>query len=325
MLEDVAVPVRSPVPEMSVGYLGDLVAWTFGDAMSGSEFSTKRELVRQAFDAAGYSWQKCLPDPDPDTTLVNAQRSGGIRVGPDILVKQIAKADKTASTVLCVYKREKRDGEVGDFWNPGARVRFQGDQVVATSMPDGTELDLCIAVAKQIAERTNHLLENVCNQELSHAIVAAGNASHWALFRRNTGGAYWISSAHSMRFRRLLDSLEKMGGFWPIIQPLFADGDGRTQRNVGEAASAAIAQELEQITKELDDPDKEVTPKIAENRKVKCRELMVKALLYREALSDRLEATKQAIAEAEKRFDDVMNLDEDEQVFASVLKEVSNA
>ena len=31
--------VYVPVPEMSIGYLGDMVAWTFGDALVGTEFS----------------------------------------------------------------------------------------------------------------------------------------------------------------------------------------------------------------------------------------------------------------------------------------------
>lgn len=274
---------RSPVPSEE-GYLGDLVAWTFGDAAEGKEFAVKRERVRQIFLDHGFDPDEVLMGGEAGRMLAWAPRSGGIKLGKGQFVKELARPNKDTPLALGVYERTAIKGEAGDDWQPGARVRIVNDIAVAMSPEGEPAIAGCLKKAEEIAARANFLVENVCNQELSAALVRAGQDCRWAQFRRGTGGAYWVPPYTAERYRGLLDALEKeRGGFWPIVQPLFGDSEGRTGANVNAAAVAAIVAELAEVSADLERCD-ELKQKTLEARVDRCRQIVLRANLYAVAL-----------------------------------------
>ncbi len=273
---------RSPVPSAD-GYLGDLVAWTFGDAAAGKEFSVGRYKVEDIFKEHGFDPKDLLLSGGIGRMLTLAPRSGGILPGKNLMVKELARPNKDTPVALGVYLRNP-GSESGDGWEMGARVRIHNGVAVAMP-PEGQQLSEpnCCVLAGQIADRANHLDDYVCNQELSGAIVRAGRECAWAQFRRGTGGAYWVPPHTAERFRGLLDALEKFGGFWPIVQPLFGDDEGRTSANVHAAALESLKSELEEVSADLEKAD-ELKKKTLEARVDRCREIVIRANLYAQAL-----------------------------------------
>ena len=163
-------------------------------------------------------------------------------------------------------------------------------------------------VARLIETEANDLLVNVKNNELSHAIIAAGNSLRWARFRK-AGGVYWVPSYGAPKFRALLDDLEKNSSdrFFATIQPLFGDGDGRTVRNLSAAAENEIVSELEELTADLEKAEKDgMLTKALETRIVRCQELLIRADLYGEVLRDTAGKYKEIADDMRARFSKVL-------------------
>lgn len=299
---------RSPVPSQE-GYLGDLVAWTFGDAKEGKEFAVKRTTVEALLARHGFDPAELLLEVDIGRMLTLAPRSGGILPGKNILVKELARPNKDTPVALGVYLRTA-GGESGDDYPMGARVRIANDFAVAM-LPEGASAGHpeCLKVADQIALRANFLAEHVCNQELSAALVIAGRTGcHWAQFRRGTGGAYWVPPHHAERYRNLLDELEKFGGFWPIVQPLFGDSDGRTAGNVHAAAIESLMAELAEVSADLERKD-ELKEKTREARIDRCRRIIIRANMYADALQGDLDKVVGNVNAVIEKYSDVLSYD----------------
>lgn len=295
---DTTTAKRSPVPVAVGGYLGDLVSWSFG------RFIASRTAVRQAFERNGFA--ACL-DYDlsaPERALSTATRSG-VRYGEDHVARKLERPNKDTPAAFGVYVKQPRDGEAGDDWVCGARVRIDAHSGLAVSMaPEGKPaLAGCMAVAGQIADRCNELIANVENDELSKAVVAAGRSVNWANFRK-AGGAYWVPSFGAPRLRALFDEIERLGQFAPTLQPLFADDGGRTARNVGTAAEDAIKGELDELVAALAEADSgELGTRGVKSRIAHCQEVLIRCEAYREALASKADVMGKSIADIMAKFE----------------------
>lgn len=290
------------------GYLGDMVAWTFGQASDGKEFAAPRAAVERVFDEAGFDPEEMLLGGEPGRMLAWAPRSGGIRFGKGQFVRELARPNKDTPLALGVYERTAIRGEAGDDWQPGARVRIVNGVAEAMSPEGLVEIPACLETAKRIAARANYLIDHVCNQELSAAVVRAGHESSWALFRRGTGGAYWVPPHSTEKVRGLLDALEKFGGFWPIVQPLFGDSDGRTGANVHQAALASLLAELAEVSADLENAD-ELKKKTLEARVDRCRAIVIRANHYAQALKGDLAKVIADVAEVSSKYEKLISYD----------------
>jgi hypothetical protein len=259
--------------------------------------------VRRTFERHGFD--ACL-DFDlsaPERALSTALRSG-IKFGELFSAAKLERPNKDTPAAVGVYERIPIDGEGGDVTECGARVRIESATGLAIVRPPEGKVERpgCIDVAEQIATRCNELLANVENQELSAAIVAAGRSVMWAAFRK-AGGAYWVPSNGAARLRGLFDELEAMGGFFPTLQPLFADDAGRTARNVGFAADEALRGELEELTADLARADGgELQQRGIKTRIAHCREVLIRCETYREALSTKADSIAAAIDKLMNKF-----------------------
>ena len=319
---------HSPVEAASTGrFLGDFVAWEFGAGEH--EFSSPRDQVHAVFEAHGFG--DCIEagEEDPGTALLRANRVGGIVRGRGIVVEPMERPNKDTPAAIAVYKKQTVEGETGDKIAPGARVRIDPatNRAVALPLEGSTTCEpQCLKVAEQIADRCNEILSNVKNKELSVALCLAGRSLYWAPFRRKVGGAYFVFAAQAPRWRALTDDLEKLGGFLATVQPLFVDGDGRSERNVARASEAAIEHEFAELVAELEDmKTRRVRQDSIDTQVAKCQELLIRSNLYRESLKERVTTIEARAAALRAEFQALLNPAPSDSVFVGIdeaLKEV---
>lgn len=284
------------------GYMGDLVAWRFDN------FRAPRAKVVDVFRANGFSAFFETDLSDPARALGQAFRSG-IDYGRSFIAKPMPKKNKDTAIAIGVYERVAKQGEGGDEWPCGARVRIVNDQAVAMPPEGAIGREPCIELAKRIAARSNSLMSTVENNELSNAIVFAGAQCMWAPFRQ-AGGVYWVHERNAARLRRLFDEVESLGGFFATVQPLFGDDEGRTMRNLEGAASSAIAAELASLAVEIENAQLgKLGKRAVESRIADCHELMIRAELYGAALADKLDGIKKTITEFRAKFGQAIGTD----------------
>ena len=305
--EAVAHAQRSPVPAMIGGYLGDLVAWQFARGLH--PFKAPRSKVADIFFDAGFA--ACLDTSleDPARAMSDAARHG--KIGGRIKVHELAKPNKDTPTAFGVYFREGVEGEKGDDWPCGARIRVEQGAVVALPPEGKLEIKECMVAALDIAKRANEALTHTFANELSDAIVAAGRSMYWASFRK-AGGVYWVHETKAPRIRKLLAALEELGGFWATLQPLFGDSDGLSARNVSMAAESALEAELTELAADLAKAkEKGMRDASLEAREVRCQELTLRISLYRDALAERTTIITQRLERIRKEFGSLLKTDDD--------------
>jgi hypothetical protein len=295
---------RSPVPSATKeGFVGDIVAWEFADD---DGFSVPRDVVRAIFERHGFN--DCVGDDrsDPANALTRALRAGGTKKGRGIVVEPMERKNKDTPAAVAIYVKATNEGETGDDWQGGARVRIDPTTNLAIALPlegQPNPNPRCFAIAEALAKKANELMDRVTNQELSAALTAAGKQTLWAAYRRKCGGVYFIFSSHAPRYRALLDDLEKCSGFWATVQPLFGDSDGRTMRNVTAATEYALEKELSDLREDMEKLKADGMRQHAlDARVVKCQELIVRASLYRTVLAERSDLITKEVEQLRKQF-----------------------
>lgn len=226
--------------------------------------------------------------------------------GRDLIVKQMVKKKSDTSAAFAVYRKFSVEGEKGDNWVPGARIRIVNGVAVALGMAGADGPDpACIPLAEKIAAKTNEMIESVTNTELSNALTHAGrNLAYWATYRRKMGGVWFVLAKFSPSFRELLQGLAQFGGFYPIIQPLFVDNSGHTKKNVSYAAEGVLEAELKRLNTELKRAidDGKMRETTVEKRIVEVDDLLARADLYSSLLVGRAEDIKAKAVEVKEKF-----------------------
>lgn len=315
-----AVAKRSPLNLVGDGYLGDLVAWRF--ARGNEPFKAKRSEVRAVFEDHGFA--SCLDDRRADPVQAMAEAARSTRTGARVKILELARPNKDTPTAFGVYFREKGEGEGGDDWQCGARVRCEkhaGVDLIVALPPEGKiEIKQCMTAAAEMAKRANEHLSYTFANELSEAIIAAGERCYWASFRQ-AGGVYWIHASRAQRIRKLLDALEQLGGFWATLQPLYGDDEGRTMRNVGMAAELSLEAELEELAADLKKAEeKGMRPATLEAREVRCQEMAIRVSLYRDVLAGKTAAITQRLDAVRARFGKLLNVSKNDSAFDDLDK-----
>lgn len=285
----------------ATGYLGDLVAW---DIEADDGFSHRRNVVADLFERHGF-YDLVVRHRDPGSTLHAA--IAGVVKGRGIVVKSIDRKRSDTPACLGVYRKVSNQGEVGDDWHKGARVRVDSTTDLAVALPfEGQQVadPACLAVAEKIAGKANELYRSICNVELSTALCEAGRSVMWAAYRRKLGGVWFVYAAHAQRFRALLDDLEKLGGFYPIVQPVFVDSDQRSAGNVARASEGVLDKALAELEADLTKATAEgMSDAAIERRVAECAELVSRAELYGSLLAEKADDIAAKVAKIRAGFE----------------------
>lgn len=301
-------------------FVGDLISWDFGD----NAFSVPRARVREVFERFGFhDCVEAVDEIDPGTALGWTLRSGaGVKKGRGIVIDALDAHRKDTPAAVAIYRKETKQGESGDDWVGGARVRIDPTSNRAVALPlEGQSWsdERTAKIAEQVAERANEFIVNVMNTELSLALTAAGRQILWAPFRRKKGGAWFVYADNAAVFRGLLDELEKFGGFEPTIEPQFVDGEGRVERNVKRASEYTLEKELVRLKTDLDKAQKDgMRPSALERRVAECDELLARADLYKSMLREAADGIAKRIDGLKKNF--AQELDGGDSVFDDIDK-----
>ncbi len=246
--------------------LGIEVSWSFGHGQSDA-VELPRADVRDCFFAAGLDANHYVEAIDEDDALRRAARYA--KQSKRIVVRPLARPRKDTPRAYGIYARDERDGEAGDGWKCGARVRMSGLNAVclppegsATSDPD------CKQVGDEMAARANVVLDNCQNVDISNALCALGYASIWVNRRRNSGGVYLIRSdsdesrERAEKFVKVLKGIAKLSGrhaiggrsarayqFFPQIQEVYPKP--LTMASWGESAREDIEADVRGLIVEL--------------------------------------------------------------------------
>jgi hypothetical protein len=311
--------VRSPIGTN----VGQLVAWQFSrPGHNEGEFSIPRGIVRRIFVEHGFAGALGDRRADIEVALLQATRQGvtrGAVAGHGYFSEPFKQVDKGLPMAVGVYV-QLVEGSENEVWPCGARVRINAatGTCFADDPIDGAANPKAIMVAQDIARRANALTDTVTNNELSEAIRAAGESCYWAPFRK-TGGVYWMPDCEaSRRYCQLLLNLEKLGNFFPVIQPLAIDAGGLTVRNVSMAAEDALLREIADLDAELvkaKDAGKEIRESTVAKRLERCQGLMVQAESYRAILEGRVDELKVAIKATYEKFGEAIGKVGDDSAF----------
>lgn len=186
--------------------IGIEVSWSFGDG-DAEAVTLPRTLVRDALVKHGFKGE-LVEDLDADDTLRMALQTVKGR-SKEIVIQEMRRPRKDTPRAVGVYQVQAREGEGGDHVVCGARVRIQGDRIVAMAPEGGDVILPCMTVAAELARLSNSLLDNCINRDISNALVDIGWGSYWITRRLNSGGVYFIPAGdRAERFLALLHTIE---------------------------------------------------------------------------------------------------------------------
>jgi hypothetical protein len=186
--------------------MGVELSWSFGYG-SAEAVTIPRNVAERIIERNGFTPAVHLPRMDASRALKQAAKLAP--KSKTLVVKELARPNSDSPRVYGVYTRTARDGEKGDGWTMGARVRAVGD-CVNWLPPEGTHeygSKEAKRVAQEMNRRANLLVDNVFNQDLSNAFTSIGSELGWINRRRNSGGVYYMNNSRSAAtlVRLLLD------------------------------------------------------------------------------------------------------------------------
>jgi uncharacterized protein YukE len=168
--------------------IGIEVSWSFGDGNAES-VTLNRQVVKNLFIEKGFG--DLIEDVSPSDALVRAARLAP-RVR-DYKVVEFKRPNKDTPRSFGVYYVTTEEGESGDKFICGARVRIENDQAVYMYPEEGLENTSCMDIAAKMANTANKLSTQVINSDISSALLSIGHSQvFWISRRRNNGGVYYI-------------------------------------------------------------------------------------------------------------------------------------
>lgn len=239
---------------ISADAMGIEVSWSFGYG-SADDVQMPRELLERTCSRHGFAGVS----QEPLTPIKALKRA--VQLAPkreSHAIKQLARPNKDTPAAMGVYMRNAQEGEGGDEWTMGARVRVAGDELVALPpegeqhMHTGAE-----AIATDLAHTGNALINTAFNVDISVALVDIGNRCGWINRRRNSGGVYYLQSgSKAEQFVQLLRtlgahtaSLHPSHQFIPEIVEVFPRP--LSQATISDAAGHHFETKIDSLLKQL--------------------------------------------------------------------------
>lgn len=279
-------------------HIGDLTTWN----ATGVDMS--RELAREIFESEGFG--HLAPTIEPASALTRAGNE--VPKASKILVRAFARPRKDSPIALGFYVQEARDGESGDGYTCGARVRITSMKGAIALPPEAADsIDTAIAQAEQAAKRANHIMQNAQTVDVSTALIAAVKELG-AIPLRDRGGFYLVPVSACDKWRRFTAKFSAHG-----IEPITIEMHDAPS-NVKAAASAvrgSLESEIAELTTDLEKAETEGMKTGSIERRVKmCEDLTAKAELYRNVLQDAASGIAARLASLRAGFMSEMNASE---------------
>lgn len=291
--------------------LGAAVSWDFGDG-DACAVMVPRTAVRRALAENGFD-DKLIEDLDAGECIRRAKRlvprSGHV-------VKEMPRHKKDSPIVVGIYKHEARDGEVGDEFPPGARVRVNSITGRAECFPPegGSFIESCRERGEAMANIANEMLTNVINKDVSQALLRTVFSAGAFKERFNKGGTYYIPAGEqAQRFVQLLDDIAKLTAgnifaerFHPHVTIQFAEPC--TEASWRNSAAYSLEKELNGLMKDLTKIKKDgMRTSSIEGRAEQLESLLGRAKMYRGILGKVHQQLVDGIEHAQKEYDSVLN------------------
>lgn len=250
MLTDLGLPANASTKAI-VGKLRDTrptfmgveVNWSFGDG-DGVAVKIPREQVRDELVKAGFQRALVMPDEAHQTsddpkpiTIVEAMRTTARLGFGRVQVDKLRAPNPDTPAAFSFKIQEKGDGEKGDQFPMGARVRVDPHTGEAVALPPEGQtqftIDVCRKAAKRFANIANMMVSHATNRDLSQALLDAVCRVDGIGRIRNRGGSYMIPDdvdGNLDRFVDLLDAIRDATAdaglshrFIPDVEPKYSD------------------------------------------------------------------------------------------------------
>jgi len=182
-------------------HIGDLASW------NATHIDASRQAVTAIFAAEGFA--HLVPNIEPAAALIRAV--GEISKTSGFLVRPFARPHKDSPLAVGFYVQHAEDGESGDKYICGARVRITAAGLAEASPPEhAPAIADALAIAESTAVRANHLIEHAKTCDVSSALVAAIRELR-GIPLRERGGFYLLPIVSCERWRRLSTAVEQLG------------------------------------------------------------------------------------------------------------------
>lgn len=296
----------SPLIDKSA--MGVEVSWSFGNG-DAEAVDLPRADVLDIFSDHGFDVTNELA-MTVDGAIRRAARY--VRQDRHLVVRELAKPNKTTPRAYGVYKRIAREGESGDDWECHARVKVEGQSVVCLPPEQYShQLDLeVVKIGEGMATMARKCLDRVMNVDISQALTAAGSAGGWISRRRNAGGVYFIvRSKQAEAFVGVLqalaaetDRLPRWRRFAPQIQEVYPKP--LTMASWTESALDAFAADVASLKTQLGQmfTDGTMRDRTIEARAAECDALVAKAERYQLLLAGALPSITESLKQIKEAF-----------------------
>lgn len=290
-------------------FMGVEVNWSFGDG-DGVAVQIPREQVRDELVKAGFPRALVMPDESHQTkadlkpiTIVAAMRTTARLGFGRVQVDKLQAPNPDTPAAFGFKVQEKGEGEKGDRFPMGARVRIDPHTGEAVALPPEGQTTFTIKVCEQAAKRfakiANMMVSHATNRDLSQALLDAVCRVDGIGRIRNRGGSYMIpddSDGNLDRFVDLLDALRDATAneslahrFIPDVEPKYSDplSVAMWQRRAVEDFATDIESLLNDL-RTANDPNENMRTSTIEKRRDDVVSLVARANRMRETLAENL-------------------------------------
>lgn len=310
-----------------LAFLGVEVSWSFGDGEARA-VQLPRGAVVEVFHRHGFAYidghGEALEQPDAADTLRKAKRL----IRSDVVVRQLQRPNRDTPLSLGVYRVDAVEGERGDNFVAGCRVRVDPYSGAAVALPPEGAAgdDLCMRRGEEMAKIANEWLHTVHNIDISNALCSIGAHLGWFTRRRNKGGVYYILAERCDAFIAVLDDLEALTEgqpdrhrFFPSVTEQYA------APNAVKAWKRESEHSLEERLRELkQDLARAETGTMREGtmlaRLDECDELVARAELYRGLLAKASDDIAARVRKVKESFNAALNADVNESLSQEIEK-----
>lgn len=214
-------------------HLGDIIYWTL------SEARVSRSNLESLWSIAGLESGHLPEPPTVEKTIKAAARATAL--GQTDRLVRLGLEDESCIVFTIVQESRHQDGSL--TYQQEARVFLDRDSGKVTTDSPGHDL------AEGIIARYTELKDTHSGDDVRRAMMnVLGSCA--AVTLRDHGGVYWVPAPHTPTLLRLQSAVEKIGTSRVYLLPVH--DSVQAHRTLGEAAVAALADELSALKAEIE-------------------------------------------------------------------------
>lgn len=316
-----------------LAFLGVEVSWSFGDG-GALDVKLERQSVIDIFWRHGF---KGLTDKhcalEPITTADALKKALPIMpTTGDIVIKKMKRHNDDTTECFGVYRVRSKQGESGDRFVAGARVRVDpmtGRAVVLPPEGQTAGLDACMKRGERMADLANAWTEHVFNRDISNALCEVGARLGWFTRRRNKGGVWYMLADKCDDFVAVLDELEALTAannaddktrFFPSVTEQFAAP--KAVKTWARESQYSLEDKLRDLKKDLVKAEGgSMRESTIADRIQECESLVSRADLYRSLLKNASDDIAKRVSKVREQFAKSLETEGASKLAESIEKE----